>query len=84
MQQIGYSIVKLDDGSEYKFWGDTPNQIAGPPDVIRLPDLIQVYCPEVGFEVNGYRLVERWLDYGDTESIIFDGQKVIVTRILSV
>jgi hypothetical protein len=79
MEQIGYSLIDS-QGNELQGFGDTAGQAQGVPDVVRLPNGDDVHCPEVGADYDGLRLVERWLQYGDVASVVFDGAKVLVTR----
>lgn len=79
MEQIGYSLIDP-QGNELQVFGDIAGQMQGAPDVIRLPNGDDVHCPEVGVDYEGCRLVERWLQYGEVSSVVFDGSKVIVTR----
>lgn len=84
MEQIGYSLVGS-SGSEIRKFGDTKGQLPSPPPLLILPNGDQV----MGFKVgdvfsDGSYFVERWLDdssYGDeiSRSIVFDGEKVVVT-----
>lgn len=79
MEHIGYSLVD-DGGAEIQVFGDTVGQTRAVPNVIRLPDGNDVHCPLVGTEYDGLKLVERWLQDGEEASVLFDGDRVIVTR----
>ena len=79
MEHIGYSLVD-DGGAEIQVFGDTVGQVRAVPNVIRLPDGKDVHCPLVGTEYDGFKLVERWLQDGEEASVLFDGDRVIVTR----
>lgn len=85
MEHIGYSLVD-DAGKEVKCWGDKSGECAGIPDCVTWPSGDQTYCAAIGAENSGARLVERWLDPSTgteaSESITFDGSKVIVTRVV--
>ena len=78
MQQIGYSQVR--NGGEFKFWGDTEGECPGSPDYIDLTNGDRVYCPQLGTDYGGDRLVIRMLVYGDTDAITFDGDSVVIIR----
>ena len=80
MQQIGYSLVNLADGSEIQFWGDNIGGMTSIPDMIRIPDVGDVWAAQVGFENGGYRLVARMWQEGAPDSVVFDGTQIIVTR----
>lgn len=79
MEQIGYSLIDA-QGNELQTFGDIAGQMQGAPDVVRLPNGDDVHCPEVGADYEGARLVERWLQYGDMSSVVFDGAKILVAR----
>jgi len=79
MEQVGYSLVDT-QGNEIQVFGDTAGQTQGVPSAIRLPSGDDVHCPDVNVDYEGVRLVERWLSYDDAQSILFDGQKTVVTR----
>jgi len=79
MEHIGYALVD-DGGAEIQVFGDTVGQVRAVPNVIRLTDGKDVHCPLVGTEYDGFKLVERWLQDGEEASVLFDGDRVIVTR----
>jgi hypothetical protein len=81
MEQIGTSVVDLSTNTEIQFFGDTPGQcIIIEHNVLILPNNIQVHCPSVGNEYQGFKYVKRMLVNGEPDSIVYDGEKVIVTR----
>ena len=79
MEHIGYSLIDA-SGAEIQVFGDTVGQTRAVPNVIRLPDGKDMHCPLVGTEYDGMKLVERWIQDGEEASIVFDGDRVIVTR----
>ena len=79
MEHIGYSLIDA-SGAELQVFGDAAGQTRAVPNVIRLPDGNEVHCPLVGIEYDGLKLVERWLQDGEEASVLFDGDRVIVTR----
>lgn len=55
----GYSLVRLSDGVEVQRW----NSNEAPPEFIAIPEaLVSVHNPDVGWEAEGHRLVQRFLD----------------------
>lgn len=81
MEQIGYSLID-GEGNELSFYGDTVGRCAGVPDFIDLPNGDRVHCPSLDETYKEFRLVPRWFEPGNDESIIFDGEKVIVKRFI--
>lgn len=86
MDQIGYSLVDA-NGNEVRFWGDSFGVLVSAPDYIDWPSGDRSYCPASGMVNNGAQFATRWLDQsvGDSasQSIAFDGTKVVVTRVLA-
>lgn len=85
MEQIGYSIVS-NTGTEFSHWGETPGELPAIPNFINWPSGNRTYCPTVGLTDHGAKFVTRVLNQssGNTssESVSYDGTKVIVTRVL--
>lgn len=82
MEQIGYSLID-DTGKEIAFWGDTPGQCAGVPEVLRTPTGDFVHCAKVGERYGAFRLVTRWFAWGTSETIKTDDTRgVVVTRLV--
>jgi len=54
---VGYKLIKIDDGSVLERWGGTWGQCPGIPDILFLPDLIQILGPELNVDYRGYRLI---------------------------
>ena len=85
MQQIGYSLIDLDN-IEVLFWGDRPGEKRLLPDFIVLPNGDTVHAPKSGETYSDYTIVERWCEYDSKlsaqktgETVFFDGEKIIVT-----
>lgn len=59
---VGYKLIKIADGSVIEQWGGIWGQTPGIPTALFLPDLIQVYGPELNRDYYGYMLVpwEMW------------------------
>ena len=57
MNQIGFKLININDGSVIDAWGGTPGQCPAPPAVIFLPNDVQVFCPELDKEYYGYKII---------------------------
>ena len=77
MEHIGWSLIDR-NGLELQHWGDTPGQIAGVPNDLRLPNG-DIVCGATAGAVGEWALVQRWYSYGDQPGVAFDGQIVIVS-----
>jgi hypothetical protein len=82
MDQIGYSLVDL-NGNEVMCWGDTERQCEGSPSSIVLPNGDHVHSPAIGMVGDVWRLVPRYLSFGGSSKVEFDGERVVVTRLVS-
>lgn len=84
MEQIGYSLVDK-NGGELRFWGDRAGECPGVPDFIDWPSGDRSYCPSIGMDNHGAKLVLRQLNLSEgddaSQSISFDGTQTIVTRV---
>ena len=77
MEHIGWSLID-ENGLEVQHWGDTPGQIAGIPDRLRLPNGDMV-CGASAGNVGAWRLVPRWHSFNDPSGPFFDGQIVTIS-----
>lgn len=82
MEHVGFSLVDQ-AGNEITFWGDTPGQTQGLPDVIKLPDGSHVHCAGLG-GIGDWLLAKRYIDWSAAENPpTFTGDAVVVTRPLA-
>lgn len=80
MEQIGYSLID-DKNNEIQFWGDTPGQCVGVPEMIILPSGDQLHCPVVGESYEGLKFVPRVCQIGAEEAVSYDGYQIVATKI---
>lgn len=62
MEHVGYKLIKIEDDSVVESWGGINGQLSSPPQVLFLPDNIQVFCPEIDVEYFGHKLINWYVE----------------------